>query len=219
MVFVAISSQVAENETKKFGIRPVVIPNWAGDDFYSKSWKPRHGSGIRVVSVGNCGEPKNHEALIDAVSILSGFGVSYAHVGDESGAVSDERALAKSRGVQELVDFLGAKAPLPHLLDADVFVMPSKREGFGISALEAMALGVPTVLADSPGLREFADVPGIWWSSPESQSLARVLTDVAATPIEGRVARALATMRHVREHYSPESGRVAYIGLYRRMGM
>jgi len=39
---------------------------------------------------------------------------------------------------------------------ADVFVLPSWTEGFGLSGLEAMACGTPLVTADSGGVREYA---------------------------------------------------------------
>lgn len=40
------------------------------------------------------------------------------------------------------------------LAHADMFVMPSLYEGFGISALEAMAVGIPTIVNDIPSLKE-----------------------------------------------------------------
>jgi len=40
------------------------------------------------------------------------------------------------------------------LAHADIFVMPSLYEGFGISVLEAMAVGIPTIVNDTPSLKE-----------------------------------------------------------------
>ncbi len=76
------------------------------------------------------------------------------------------------------VEVLAAKAGLPadrvrylgHLDDADLAValsrataavVPSRAEGFGLAALEAMSLGVPVVHSDAPALVEVADGAGL----------------------------------------------------------
>jgi glycosyltransferase involved in cell wall biosynthesis len=54
----------------------------------------------------------------------------------------------------------------------DLFVMPSRSEGWGLAALEAMARGIPVVASDIQGLREFVDslVP-----ANDSAALARAI--------------------------------------------
>jgi glycosyltransferase involved in cell wall biosynthesis len=54
--------------------------------------------------------------------------------------------------------FLGPRHPvLPYLRHFDVFLLPSRREGFGLAPLEAMAAGVPVVLSDLPAFRELTN--------------------------------------------------------------
>jgi L-malate glycosyltransferase len=70
-----------------------------------------------------------------------------------------DRALAEEEartlGVADRVVFLGKiDAVAPLLADADLFLLPTDRESFGLSALEALATGVPVVGAAVGGLTE-----------------------------------------------------------------
>lgn len=57
-----------------------------------------------------------------------------------------------------IIQYLGvAKNVKPFLLDADVFVLPSYREGLSRAALEAMAMGLPIITTDAPGCRQTVD--------------------------------------------------------------
>ena len=54
-----------------------------------------------------------------------------------------------------IVDYRGATADVrPYLAEADVFVLPSYREGTPVSTLEAMAMAKPIITTDTPGCRE-----------------------------------------------------------------
>ena len=65
------------------------------------------------------------------------------------------QALARRLGLQDRVRFLGRQDRIEELAGmADVFLLPSELESFGLSALEAMACGVPVVGSDAGGLPE-----------------------------------------------------------------
>jgi glycosyltransferase involved in cell wall biosynthesis len=58
-------------------------------------------------------------------------------------------------GVEQSVSFLGKLDQIaPLLAAADLFLLPSQTESFGLSALEALASGVPVVGSDAGGLPE-----------------------------------------------------------------
>ena len=56
---------------------------------------------------------------------------------------------------KKMLSFLGKQDGLTEILNAaDIFLMPSQSESFGLSALEAMACGVPVVSSSVGGLPE-----------------------------------------------------------------
>ena len=65
------------------------------------------------------------------------------------------RELARELGISQHVEFLDATPHIEdHLQDADVLLLPSETESFGLIALEAMACGVPVVASHTGGLPE-----------------------------------------------------------------
>lgn len=63
--------------------------------------------------------------------------------------------LARELGIHDDVKFLGKQTELvPILSSADLFIMPSQSESFGLSALEAMACEVPVISSSVGGLPE-----------------------------------------------------------------
>jgi N-acetyl-alpha-D-glucosaminyl L-malate synthase BshA len=65
------------------------------------------------------------------------------------------QSLARRLGVEKRVRFLGTRDSTESVIGmADVFLLPSELESFGLSALEAMACGVPVVGSDAGGMPE-----------------------------------------------------------------
>ncbi len=68
---------------------------------------------------------------------------------------SECERLARELNIHKDVVFLGKQDALTEILNAaDIFLMPSQSESFGLSALEAMACGVPVVSSSVGGLPE-----------------------------------------------------------------
>jgi starch synthase len=95
-----------------------------------------------------------------------------------------------------------------HLAAADVYVLPSRHEGFAVAPMEAMACGRPVVACDAPGVADLLAggerAGGIVVPREDpralAQALARLLDDRVLAARLGDAAR-----RRVAEHYSPEA--------------
>ncbi|MEE8217332.1 MAG: N-acetyl-alpha-D-glucosaminyl L-malate synthase BshA [Vicinamibacteria bacterium] len=82
---------------------------------------------------------------MDAVLLMVGEGPERSSV----------QALARRVGVLDRIRFLGTQQDIGQIAAmADVFLLPSELESFGLSALEAMACGVPVIGSDAGGLPE-----------------------------------------------------------------
>jgi len=101
---------------------------------------------------------KGYDTVIRALPALTGqfAGVRYLLVGAGADRSRVER-LAGELGVSESVTFCGFVEDdqlAAYYRLADVFVMPSKGEGFGIVFLESMACGTPVVGGNQDGTRD-----------------------------------------------------------------
>ena len=115
-----------------------------------------------ICSVGRLVSLKQFDRLIDAVSelrIRSPRDVRLVIVGSGPQRKALEVAAEKS-GVSDIVTFTGnlTRAHVyKQLAASDLFVMPSKSEGFCNAVVEAMAMGLPVLCSDIPALREVVD--------------------------------------------------------------
>jgi glycosyltransferase involved in cell wall biosynthesis len=88
------------------------------------------------------------------------------------------KAYVDHHGLTNSVSFAGEVQDVqPFLQAADVFVLPSENEAFGISAIEAMANGLPVVSSDAGGLADVVDpnVTGLVFRSGDPVGLRRCL--------------------------------------------
>jgi L-malate glycosyltransferase len=118
--------------------------------------------------------------------------------------------LAHELGVFDRCTFTGTYDAIWELLpQADVFLLPSEYESFGLSALEAMACAVPVVSSNTGGLPEviedgvsgFLHTPGD--TAAMAESIRRLLSDDALARQTGEAARERATSLFRREALLP----------------
>jgi len=138
-----------------------------------------------IMSVGELNENKNHKTVITALSMLENKKAHYAIAGNGP-LLQELTACAESLGVADRVHFLGYRRDVPVLLkQADVFVLPSRREGLGMAAIEAMSCGLPLVSSNRHGINDYSieNVTGYKHDPADSkgfaQSIDKLLSDDA----------------------------------------
>jgi glycosyltransferase involved in cell wall biosynthesis len=164
--FVAVSEAVARHVEIAYavpGSRIDVVPN--GVDA-SRFAAPHEGGG-GVLAIGRLVPQKGFHVLVEAARRLE---VPVAIAGEGPLRETLERAAAGR------VQFLGAVSDVaPLLAHADVLVVPSLWEGFGLVALEGLAAGVPVVASDTGGLREVVGTAGMLVPPGDPSALADVV--------------------------------------------
>jgi glycosyltransferase involved in cell wall biosynthesis len=159
--------------------------------------QPAQGAFPTMLAVGHLLENKNHAALIEAVATM-GSG-SLAIIGD---GPQKERlvALARERGISERVCLAGTVAPdeLVHWWHAaQVGLFPSRAEGFGLAALEAVAAGVPVVVGDGLPVAQVLEreSAGLSVNVDSPADIATAIAHLAETPLPADRLHAVA-QRH-----------------------
>jgi len=105
-----------------------------------------------LISVGELNKNKNHETIIKAIKELDVYYV-IAGRGDLQDYLQN---LIDELNLTDRVKLLGYRTDVAELYAAaDIFVFPSYREGLGLAAIEGMAFGLPLIVADNRGTRDF----------------------------------------------------------------
>ena len=163
----AVSEYLKRETVRHFDVpaeRIEVIPNFVDPAVYDRARNPcyRHALAAEderlVMHISNFRPVKR---VRDVVRIFHRIGRSVparlVFIGDgpDRPEASHE---AEALGIADRVVFLGKQDSVAEILTcADLFLLPSASESFGLSALEAMASGVPVVASRSGGLPELVE--------------------------------------------------------------
>ncbi len=150
-------------------------------------------AGDRLLSVGAITPIKGHDVLASALALVADLRWTWSLVGasvDASHATGLWSALCDA-GLDDRVTLAGALTG-PDLASAyagaDLLVLPSRHETYGIVASEALARGIPVLASDVGGVREAlgassrGTVPGLLVPSSDPVALAASLRDWLTTP-------------------------------------
>jgi|NOAtaT_6_FD_contig_123_12206_length_21245_multi_5_in_0_out_0_22 N-acetyl-alpha-D-glucosaminyl L-malate synthase BshA len=192
-VVTAVSGFLAEKTRQSFGqdLSIRVIPNFVdtvlytrGDCSHLEKHLKKDGEFI-LMHVSNFRPVKRVQ---DCVRILAEVRkkvpARLVFVGDGPER-SDAERLCRELGVEDHVTFLGKQSALPEILSvADIFLLPSQQESFGLSALEAMSCSVPVVATNIGGIPEVVkhDETGFIAELGDVDRMARYCLDLLTNP-------------------------------------
>ncbi|MEZ6196345.1 MAG: N-acetyl-alpha-D-glucosaminyl L-malate synthase BshA [Planctomycetota bacterium] len=161
----AVSAWLAEETRRTFGTtREIVeIPNFVDLDRFSarpcaQAQALKRGDEPLLMHVSNFRRVKRVTELVEAfAAVVATDPARLVMVGDGPELGRAER-LASELGVADRIHFLGSQDAVEKILPcADLFLLPSRFESFGLAALEAMACGVPVLASRAGGLPELVE--------------------------------------------------------------
>ena len=225
----AVSESLRASTCEQLGVSReiAVIPNFLDPTIHHRRPRPdlrRRLTGgddnVRiVVHVSNFRPVKRVDAVIDVFNrIRQAVPARLLLVGDGPDLPLAHR-LARELGIASLVHGVGAQEEVVPLLSvADLFLLPSAQESFGLAALEAMACEVPVVASRVGGLPEVIEhgISGFLHAPEAADEMAASAIALLRDP-ERQQAMGQAACRRVREQFGVERVVPMYEECYYRL--
>ncbi|MCH5229163.1 MAG: glycosyltransferase [Muribaculaceae bacterium] len=142
--------------------------SFKSEDFFGKKGKP-------VLMVSRFTHSKDHDTLIRALRHVKDNNVFIVFAGDGS-LLQEKKQLVKNLGLEERVIFLGARADIPQIIKSSLIgVQSSHWEGFGLTAIEMMAGGIPVIVNDTDGLKQVTGDGALVFKTGDEKQLAGLI--------------------------------------------
>ncbi len=194
----AISAAVQEALRKGYGVASSVVSN----GIVTRAFLPRGsappGETFKIVQVSRLEhDKKGQDLLLHAIALLADPAVQVDFIG-AGASLPYLQTLAAELGVAAQVRFLGARhqEEIAALLAGyDLFVQPSRREGFGLTVAEALAAALPVIVSSGQGPAEVCCGSTYGWvfangsAAALAQQIALIREDYAAALRKAAQAR------------------------------
>lgn len=220
----AVSEFLRQRTIESFQIeRPIdVIPNFVDTKLFkpmARTAGPRicAGEGRKViVHASNFRPVKNVPAVIATFArIHAAMPARLLLIGDGPEQFNAQ-SLVRELGLEDDVHFLGVREGMAELLGrADLYLLPSEHESFGLSALEAMACGVPVIATSVGGTSEVVEhgVSGYLVDPHDVEEMGRLAVALLRDP-QRHQAMGEAARRRVEERFAQDLVLWRYERLY-----
>ncbi len=208
---IAVSGAVAQHYRASLGLGAIdVVYNpvdIAAMDGLALPPRQTTGEVPHIVVPGRLVREKGHADLVEALALLRNQGrVFTASIAGEGPL---RRELEQAIQLARLGDVVVVTGILPHrellamVASADIVVIPSRFEGFGLSAIEAMALARPVIVTAAGGLAEIVEdgVSGRCIPVGRPGEIARATGELMASPLL-REQYGMAGRKRVEEAFS-----------------
>jgi len=200
-----ISNTVRTALLDAHGINSIVIANGIRtSDFISRPSLMPDKNILHIVQVSRLEHTqKGQDLLIEAASRMNGT-IKVDFVGDGN-SMGYLKRLAAELKAESHIRFLGTKSQqwiAEHLSDYDLFVQPSRHEGFGLTVAEAMSAHVPVLVSTGQGPAEITCGYKYAWLfvNGDTADLIRAIRYISGHYDEA-LFKAEAAYKHIRENY------------------
>lgn len=137
--------------------------------------------GRNIIMVSRFVQSKDQDTVIRSLKYLPDD-INLLLVGDGERRHTCQM-LTKELGLSNRVVFLGNRTDIPQLLrSATIGIQSSHWEGFGLTAVEMMASGLPVIASDVPGLRQVVDGAGLLFKAGNEKDLAECINKLLSNP-------------------------------------
>ena len=169
-----------------------------------------------LLAVGRLTEQKDYPNLFRALEqVLQNHPDTKLMVAGTGTLKASLLADAQRLGIEDNVMFLGLRDDVADLMNAaDVMVLSSAWEGFGLVVAEAMACECPVVATDSGGVKEVLGDSGRLVPRQDSKALATAINEILSMDASEKQHLGALARSRVLEHYSIESAAQRWITLY-----
>ena len=158
---ICVSSTLAGRVLERTGIKARVIHNMVDIREFTYTGRPAPGDSFRFVATGLLIQRKGYDLLLNALAEVRKRGVNatLTIIGEGKKRSSLESQI-ETLGLEGTVRFLGQqprKVLAEEYARSDAFVLPSRRETFGVVYAEAMAAGLPVIATRCGGPEDFVE--------------------------------------------------------------
>lgn len=213
----AISQSVKDALLKDYGIKSVIVNNGIITDCFKRRCFNKEINKFRIVQVSRLEHDKKGQDLLVLAAAKLGGKVEVDFIGDGDSMVYLKQ-LVLELNANEYIHFLGRQTQTyisNHLCDYDLFVQPSRWEGFGLTVAEAMAAQVPVLVSTGQGPAEVIRGEKYGWifENGDADSLSNMI-DFICTHYDVATEKAKDAALYVKELYDVSITAKKYLEYY-----
>ena len=169
-------------QNTRFRGKTFVLNNFVDDSFFKdikKHYEKRKP--LKLVAAGVLLELKNFEYLLSVFTYLKDLDISLDIYGD--GDLEKYQEVIRKENIN--VSMKGHIDDMAVVLPGyDLFVMPSKVEGFPLALFEAMASGLPVMVSNIPPLKSIIRENGIYFELNDAEATANIIRAIYNSDID-----------------------------------
>jgi glycosyltransferase involved in cell wall biosynthesis len=218
----ATADQEAEN-LKPFGFSvPVtVIPNGIDIPAHGRDWPTAEGQTRKALFLSRIHPKKGLPLLIEAWARIAPSGWVLDIAGpDENGHQAEVQRMIDARGLSDVVSFVGplhGRQKDAAYQSADLFVLPTYSENFGMAVAEALAHGVPVLTTTGAPWAALKTHRCGWWVEPTEEGVTEGLREALSTPATTLAAMGVSGRQFASASFSWDSVARDFVVLYEQI--